>query len=69
MREVWAHQEGRCRESAKEITRQLREFAEEGVHSHQAGEKSDGAGLEVDLLEEAYQHFVKKYDKTNGASQ
>lgn len=66
MREVWAHQEGRCRESAKEITRQLREFAEEGVHSHQAGEKSDGDGLEIDLLEEAYQHFAKKYDKVNG---
>ena len=67
MRDVWTQQEGRCRESAKEITRQLREFAEEGVHSRgQLGEKSDGDGLEIELLEESYQHFTKKYDKTNG---
>ncbi|KAL9136183.1 MAG: hypothetical protein Q9175_002616 [Cornicularia normoerica] len=66
MRDVWTHQEGRCRESAKEITRQLREFAEEGVHSHKLGERGEGEGLEVELLEEAFQHFRKKYDKTNG---
>lgn len=66
MRDVWTQQEGRCRESAKEITRQLREFAEEGVHSHQMGEKGEGEGLELELLEEAFQHFRKKYDKTNG---
>ncbi|KAL8939277.1 MAG: hypothetical protein Q9216_003448 [Gyalolechia sp. 2 TL-2023] len=66
MREVWTKQEPRCRESAKQITRQLREFAEEGVHSRQLGEKSDADGLEIDLLEEAYQHFLKKYDNVNG---
>ena len=66
MKAVWTQQEGRCRESAKEITKQLREFAEEGVHSHQMGEKADGEGLELELLEEAYQHFVRKYDKING---
>ena len=66
MRDVWTQQEGRCRESAKEITRQLREFAEEGVHSHQLGEKTEGDGLELDLLEEAYQHFERKYDRVNG---
>ena len=66
MRDVWAHQEGRCRESAKEITRQLRVFAEEGVHSHQLGEKGEGEGLEIELLEEAFQHFRKNYDKING---
>lgn len=66
MRDVWTQQEGRCRESAKEITRQLREFAEEGVHTHQMGEKGEGEGLEVELLEDAFQHFRKKYDKING---
>lgn len=66
MRAVWTQQEGRCRESAKEITKQLRVFAEEGVHSHQAGEKPDGDGLELELLDEAYRHFVRKYDKING---
>ncbi|MCJ1261752.1 hypothetical protein MMC22_001620 [Lobaria immixta] len=66
MKAVWTHQEGRCRESAKEITRQLREFAEEGVHNHQMGEKHEEDGLELELLEEAYQHFERKYDRENG---
>lgn len=68
MKGVWTLQEGKCRESAKEITRQLKNFAEEGVHSHgqQMGEKGEGEGLEIELLEEAYQHFSKKYDKING---
>ena len=66
MRDVWIQQEGRCRESAKDITRQLKEFAEEGVHSHQMGEKGEGEGLDLELLEEAFQHFQKKYDKING---
>ena len=67
MKDVWMRQEDRCRNSAKEITRQLREFAEEGVHSHshQAGDK-DEADLDIELLEEAYQHFAKKYDTVNG---
>ena len=68
MRDVWQKQERRCVESAKDITRQLREFAEEGTHSHrQLGEKGEGGdGLEVELLEEAYQHFAGKYDTVNG---
>ena len=66
MKDVWTKQESRCRESAKEITKQLREFAEEGVHSHKMGEKAEDEGLEMELLEEAYQHFEKKYDKVHG---
>ena len=68
MKTVWKNQEGRCRLEAKEITRQLRKFAEEGVHSHgsRMGEKDDGEALEIELLEEAYQHFERRYDKTNG---
>ena len=68
MKTVWTQQEDRCRESAKEITKQLREFAQEGVHGHgeQNGEKTEGDGLEVELLEEAYRHFERRYDKYNG---
>ena len=68
MRDVWQSQEDKCRSSAKEITRQLKEFAEEGVHSHrtQLGEANEGNGLDIELLEEAYQHFEKRYDKLNG---
>lgn len=65
MRDVWKYQEEKCRSSAREITRQLREFAEEGVHSRKIGEKDDEDGLEIELLEEAYQHFESKYDKVN----
>ena len=66
MRDVWKYQEEKCRSSAREITRQLREFAEEGVHSRKMGEKEDDEdGLEIELLEEAYQHFEGKYDKVN----
>ncbi|KAL8791346.1 MAG: hypothetical protein Q9195_005884 [Heterodermia aff. obscurata] len=68
MSNVWYKQEGRCRESAKEITRQLREFADEGVLSYgrKASDEADSDGLEIDLLEDAYQHFQRKYDKVNG---
>ena len=68
MRDVWKFQESRCRESAKEITKQLKQFAEEGVHSHGSsmGERREEEVLEIDLLEEAYQHFARKYDKVNG---
>lgn len=68
MRDVWSNQESRCRQSAKEITRQLKTFAEEGVHSHgrEVGDKGEGDGLELDLLDDAFQHFRRKYDKING---
>lgn len=65
MRDVWQTQQQKCLESAKEITRQLKEFAEEGTHSSHTG-KSNSEDLEVDLLEEAFQHFSSRYDSVNG---
>ena len=68
MRDVWATQEQKCRESAKEITKQLRNFAEEGVHSH-SGANSDvkpADFLELDLLEEAYRTISHQHDRVNG---
>ncbi|KAL4737997.1 hypothetical protein BDV11DRAFT_190511 [Aspergillus similis] len=64
LRDVWQTQRQRCLESAKEITKQLREFAEEGTHTFQ-GDQSD-EDLDVELLEEAYQHFATRYDINNG---
>ncbi|KAH0565052.1 hypothetical protein GP486_001562 [Trichoglossum hirsutum] len=61
--EVWRDQEERCLKSAKDILQQLKEFTDEGNQSH-AGEEGDI--LEIDLLEEAYQHFAGRYDKVNG---
>ena len=69
MKTVWTQQEDRCRESAKEITRQLRKFAEEGVHSHgqeRGGKQDESEALEVELLDEACRHFEARYDKVNG---
>lgn len=65
LREVWQSQQQRCRESAKEITRQLREFAEEGTHSNQGDREAD-EDLDIELLEEAYQHFAGRYDSIHG---
>ncbi|PWY77424.1 hypothetical protein BO70DRAFT_339166 [Aspergillus heteromorphus CBS 117.55] len=65
LRDVWQTQQQRCRESAKEITKQLREFAEEGTHSNQGDRQAD-EDLDIELLEEAYQHFVSRYDPVHG---
>jgi uncharacterized protein YyaL (SSP411 family) len=64
LRDVWRTQQARCLDSAKEITRQLREFAEEGTHS-QYGPGAD-EDLEIELLEGAYQHFASRYDPVSG---
>ncbi|PLB36470.1 thioredoxin domain-containing protein [Aspergillus candidus] len=65
LRDVWQTQQQRCRESAKEITKQLREFAEEGTHSFE-GDREVDEDLDIELLEEAYQHFVSRYDPVYG---
>ncbi|EEH08277.1 DUF255 domain-containing protein [Histoplasma capsulatum G186AR] len=67
LRDVWQTQQLRCRESAKDITRQLQEFAEEGTYSKLRGAGADEEeDLEVELLEEAYKHFASRYDPVNG---
>ncbi|KAJ5578099.1 uncharacterized protein N7459_007063 [Penicillium hispanicum] len=63
--DVWQTQHQRCLESAKDITKQLREFAEEGTHSR-LGEREADEDLDLELLEEAYQHFASRYDSING---
>ncbi|KAL4779118.1 hypothetical protein BJX76DRAFT_101044 [Aspergillus varians] len=65
LRDVWQTQRQRCLESAKDITKQLREFAEEGTHTYQGDRQSD-EDLDVELLEEAYRHFASRYDPANG---
>ncbi|KAJ4289708.1 hypothetical protein N0V90_011037 [Kalmusia sp. IMI 367209] len=60
IRDVWKNQRQRCLESAKDVTAQLREFAEDGSISRKEGADQDG--LDLDLLEEAYEHFASKYD-------
>ncbi|MCJ1399171.1 hypothetical protein MMC11_002373 [Xylographa trunciseda] len=66
LQDVWQTQEEKCRSNAKQITQELKEFAEEGIHGLQLGEKAEGEGLEIELLEEAYKHFEKQYDRFSG---
>lgn len=70
MRDVWQTQRQKCLTSAKEITQQLKQFAEEGTHSQATrinDENSDSSEpLELDLLEDAFNHFETRYDPTYG---
>ena len=64
--DVWQNNRQRCLDSAKEITAQLRQYAQEGTVSDPMDGDGDGDGLELELLEEAYEHFRKKYDSKYG---
>ena len=71
METVWKTQRERCIQSAADITRQLREFAEEGTHSQSQVTVKGGPGdapepLELDLLDDALDHFVSRYDTVHG---
>nr|OQO29128.1 hypothetical protein B0A51_02712 [Rachicladosporium sp. CCFEE 5018] len=68
--EAWDEQEESIRNSGKKIAAQLRDFAAEGsLGGRQAG---DGIGegeednLELDLLEESYQHYKPRFDEESG---
>ncbi|KAF2463618.1 uncharacterized protein BDR25DRAFT_307650 [Lindgomyces ingoldianus] len=61
IRDVWKTQQQRCLDSAKEITAQLREFAQDGTVSR-AG-STEPEGLDLELLDEAYEHFAAKFDQ------
>ncbi|KAJ4369997.1 hypothetical protein N0V83_005761 [Neocucurbitaria cava] len=63
IRDVWKNQRQRCLESAKEITTQLRGFAEDGNISRM--NDADHDGLDLELLDEAYEHFKRKYDQVH----
>lgn len=61
---AWKEQEERCRQDSKTILQQLKDFAAEGTYG-QKGEPTED-GLDLELLEEAYQNFASSYDKTYG---
>ena len=67
--QTWKEQEQRCRDNGRMIMEQLREFAQEGSLGGRTGGKvSDGEqdGLELDLLEESYQHYKGRFDSMFG---
>ncbi|KAE8454408.1 hypothetical protein EG329_000030 [Mollisiaceae sp. DMI_Dod_QoI] len=61
---VWREQEERCRRDSAQILMQLRNFAAEGTFGGRLGEGGDG--LDIELLEEANQHFASTFDAMNG---
>ncbi|QDS77033.1 hypothetical protein FKW77_006599 [Venturia effusa] len=64
MNDLWQTQQEKCLASAKDITAQLRQFAQEGLISHEGKDKEeDSDTLDLELLEEAYEHFAAKYDE------
>jgi uncharacterized protein YyaL (SSP411 family) len=68
--QAWKEQEKNIRESGSKIADQLREFAQEGsLGGTQAnGDVGDGEqdGMELDLLEESYQHYKQRFDTQYG---
>lgn len=65
LREVWSTQQQRCLQSAKQITQQLKDFAAEGSHSHST-DPEETEPLDIDLLDDAYDHFRSRYDPKHG---
>ncbi|EON61623.1 hypothetical protein W97_00838 [Coniosporium apollinis CBS 100218] len=62
IRDLWRDKPEVCLESGNAITEQLREFANEGTISKDNADH-EGDGLDLELLEESYQHFERKYDR------
>lgn len=63
---VWKEQEQRCRMDSSMILKQLKEFAAEGTHGGHVHTHDHAHGLDIELLEEATQHFGSTYDVQNG---
>lgn len=63
---VWKEQETRCRQDSAQILQQLKEFAAEGTLGSSSSRLGGGeTGLDLELLDEAYQHLVSTFDTTN----
>jgi len=61
---AWKEQEDKCRQDSAQILKQLKDFAAEGTFGDRLGEGGDG--LDIELLEEAYQKFASTFDIKNG---
>jgi uncharacterized protein YyaL (SSP411 family) len=70
MRDVWSTQRERCLQSAQEITQQLKDRAIEGRHSYSSPPGAIGAEapepLDIDIIDDAFDHFVSRYDPVHG---
>jgi uncharacterized protein YyaL (SSP411 family) len=72
MQETWQKERQRCLDEAKQITSQLQQFVLEGLISRQGKttsineEAEDEADLDLDLLDDAFEHFTATFDPKYG---
>ncbi|KAK3109535.1 hypothetical protein LTR53_017124, partial [Teratosphaeriaceae sp. CCFEE 6253] len=59
---LWKEQEAKVRESGRQVSEQLRDFAQEGTLK----EEGEEDGLDVDVIEDAYEHYKKRFDSRYG---
>jgi uncharacterized protein YyaL (SSP411 family) len=68
--EAWRVQRGKCVEDARQITEKLRRFAQEGTVSRDgtggAAADEEGEALDLELLDDAYEHLAARYDEQHG---
>lgn len=65
---AWREQEARCRQDSAQILQQLKDFAAEGTLGGGALKTGGGPapeGLDLDVIDEAYQHLMSTFDTTN----
>ncbi|KFY78521.1 hypothetical protein V499_02344, partial [Pseudogymnoascus sp. VKM F-103] len=67
--QAWREQESRCRLDSAQILQQLKDFAAEGTlgggSATKAGAEPAAGGLDLDVIDEAYQHLMSTFDTTN----
>lgn len=67
---VWNTERGKCLLSADDVTSQLQDFALEGSYRSTQPNSPTGSNdpepLDLDLLDDALEHFTSKYDKRYG---
>ncbi|OAF58610.1 hypothetical protein VC83_04954 [Pseudogymnoascus destructans] len=65
--QAWREQESRCRLDSAQILQQLKVFAAEGTlgGAPKTGAEPPAGGLDLDIIDEAYQHLVSTFDTTN----
>lgn len=70
MVDIWTNEREKCLSSASDVTRQLQEFALEGsyrsTHPSSPTGSNDPEPLDLDLLDDALEHFTAKYHKKTG---
>ncbi|KAK3672878.1 hypothetical protein LTR78_007231 [Recurvomyces mirabilis] len=61
---TWKEQEKKLRDNGKHIVSKLREFAQEGTLADDKAE--DGEGVEIEVIEDAYEHHKTRFDSKYG---